>query len=278
MDLDAALRAADYVPRVAELIALRSVQAARPNGIRAVLLEGPAGAGKTALSEAYARATGARYVYALLHCWSDDQDLFRGVDVVAAVSGDAAHVEQPGVLAVAAEASQAGPTVLCLDEIDKCHERTEGLLLDVLQSGRVPVRPGKQLEARKEHLVVFITSNGTRPLGDALLRRVRRVRMQPLAVDVLDRLAAERSGAPVGVVKHASRAARAVAAAEGNHALSVQEIAHFAGDAWRVAESVEDVRELLGQWAVRTEIGVVAARQAQLAPFWGEIVAARRRR
>jgi len=274
------LHDADYLARPAELLALRAVEAAHQgpaSALRALLLEGAPGCGKTALAEAYAKACGARYVYALLHQWTDDQELFRGVNVVAAVAGDAARVEQPGVLAVAAQASLEGPTVLCLDEVDKCQERTEGLLLDVLQTGRVPVRPGEYLQADAARLVVFVTSNGQRPLGDAFLRRVRRVRMQPLPVDTADKLVMARAAVPAGIAKLASKAARAVALGEGTEALSVQEIAHFAADVWRVAESADDVRLLLAQWAARTDRGAALAQKADIAPLWGEVVAARRR-
>jgi MoxR-like ATPase len=258
------------------LLALRAVEAQGPNGVRALLLEGPPGAGKTALAEAYASARGARLVFALLHTWSDDQELCCGVDVAAAVEGDASRVRQDGVLAVAARASHEGLVVLCLDEIDKTQERTEALLLDFLQTGRVPVRPGEQIQACAANLVVCLTSNGQRDLSDALLRRVRRVRMQPLPAETVDRLVRERTGVPASVATHARKVAWAVAEAEGNSVLSLQEVCSVARDCWTVAESVADVREILAQCAARTEQGATAARKAQVGSLWGEITAARR--
>ncbi len=266
------LRRAGYEPRREELIALQALEGA--TGVRALLLEGPPGSGKTALAEAYASASGARLVYALLHSWSDDQELFRGVDVVAAVAGDAERVAQPGVLAVAAAASHDGNVVLVLDELDKAPERVESLLLDVLQTGRVPVRPGEHIAMRLDRVTVLATSNGARPHTDALLRRVRRVRMRPLPIETLDRLVAERAGAPAHIARLASRVARECARLEGTEAISLQEIAMFARDAWAVASNVEDLRILLAQTICR--VSDAAAGKVDLAPLWGEINAARR--
>lgn len=270
------LRAAGYEPRLPEEIALRAI-AAQTSGARVLLCEGPPGCGKTALAQAYAQATRAAYLYALLHSWTDDQELFVGVDVAAAVAGDAARVHRSGIIALAAEASHRGHVVLCLDELDKAPDRVEGLLLDMLQTGRVPVRPGEQVQARLDRLTVIVTSNGQRQLGDAFLRRCRRVWMSPLPVDVLDRLVEERAGVPRGVARLASKAARAVAVAEGNPSLSLQEIAAFAADAWVVAQTIQELRELLAQHAARTAEGAATARRAGGEALWGEIAALRRR-
>ena len=266
-----------YEARPGELLALRAVEAQRTKGLRAMLLEGPPGAGKTFLAEAYARARNSQLVFALLHTWSDDQELCSGIDVAAAVEGAADRVRQDGVLAVAARASHKGLVVLCLDEVDKTQERTEALLLDFLQTGRVPIRPGEQLQANTANLVVFLTSNGQRDLSDAFLRRVRRVRMRPLPSEVVDRLVAERAKVPESLASHARKAATTVAEAEGNSALSLQEITQLAADCWSVAESASDVRELLAQLAARTDRGAASARKAKVGALWGEIVAARRR-
>lgn len=269
------LAAHGYEPRPEEAAAVRAML--RPNGsIRAALLEGPPGCGKTALAEAVASALSARLVYAMLHSWSDDQELFSGVDVAAAVEGDAARVRQPGVLAIAAEASANGLCVVCLDEVDKVQERTENLLLDFLQTGRVPVRPGLHLAARPENLLVFLTSNGQRDLSDALLRRVRRVRMRPLPTDTVVRLVAARAGVSVGFARCLVKAARAVAESESNANLSLQEMCHLAGDIWHVAGDIAEAREYLAQWAARTAAGAQAARKADLAPAWAEVITARR--
>lgn len=264
-----------YVMRDAERIALAAMRKAN-GSIRAALLEGPPGCGKTAFAAHAAEVLGGTLVYHLMHSWSDDQELCCGIDVAAAVEGDGSRVRQHGVLAIAAEKSQAGHlVVLCLDEIDKVQERTENLLLDFLQTGRVPIRPGVHIQAKPANLLVFLTSNGQRELSDALLRRVRRVRMRPLDADTMCRLAAESSGAPMGVVRCLCKAAMPIAQAD-SAVLSVQELSHLAGDVWSSAQSPAEVRELLAQWAARGKAGAEAARNADIAPAWAEVMKSRR--
>ncbi len=59
-------------------LAIRALLTQRSGGARALLVEGAPGTGKTALTEAVARATGAPIIYALLHSWSGADDLFVG--------------------------------------------------------------------------------------------------------------------------------------------------------------------------------------------------------
>jgi MoxR-like ATPase len=211
-----------------------------------------------------------------MHAWSDDQELFCGVDVAAAVAGEANHVRQEGVLARAATASQTGMTVLCLDEVDKVQERTENLLLDFLQTGRVPVQPGVQIQANCSNLVVFLTSNETRQLSDPILRRVRRVRMKPLPTRVVVELVIKRAKVHAGLAKLVVRLGIDIGKAEMNH-LSVQEFTNASRDLAGTTESVEDVREVLSQWLARTDRGTSVIKSSQVATaIWAEVLHARR--
>jgi len=275
--LEKQLLSVGYEARREELLALAGALQAQGGGARALLLEGPPGCGKTAMAESTAKALDAPLVYHLLHSWSGDDDLFVGVDVAAAVAGDSEHVRQDGVLAVAARLSQTHDrVVVCLDEIDKAPERVEALLLDWLQSGRVPVRPGEHLTTQLDRVVIVLTSNGARPLGDALLRRCRRVQMRPLPEDTCVRLISERAHVPQGIARLTWRAMRALAQAEDT-VLSVQEGTRCAEELCAIAENVADVRSILSGWAARTNEGHRAAVAANVSTLWGEIIASRRR-
>jgi MoxR-like ATPase len=178
--------------------------------------------------------------------------------------------------------SQEGRVVLLLDEIDKTMERTEALLLDWLQSGRVPIQPGVHLQTNLENVLVIATSNEQRDLTDAGTRRFCRVVMNPLDVKTQVALIHQRSGVDLGICKVLWKAARFVAAHEGNNALSIQEGIRLISAAFFLAESEKDVRIFLSQWAARTQKGrdMVANNQGdefskQSSAAWSEICRAR---
>ncbi|WP_189685966.1 AAA family ATPase [Pseudorhodoferax aquiterrae] len=165
-----------------------------------VLIEGPAGVGKTELAVSAARAL--QFELLRLQCYEgldDSKALYEwkygkqllytqilkekiGLLVDAADSLDGAFKKlagfqdlffsrdflEPRPLLQAME--QPGGSVLLIDEIDKSEESFEALLLEVLADYQVTIPEIGTIRAEVPPLVI-LTSNNTRELGDALKRR-----------------------------------------------------------------------------------------------------------
>jgi MoxR-like ATPase len=279
-NIEDALRATGYYPRPGDVLFLKVLLQPGSGRIRAGLISGPPGVGKTSLGRALARALRGEEIYFLCHHWVTEEDLFLRVDParVAALAGGLAEGRpedawRPGVLLRAALASQRGPVVLIIDEIDKAPERVDALLLDFLQTGQVVGPFGERWAAHPENLVVILTDNGLRPLAEPLLRRVFRYRMGFLPPEVEADLIRKQTGAPAPL-------ARAVVAlmskirAEGGSSPSLQEGVGLAA-AMAVAGSAADVALLIRGFLLKTPEdeealgGEEGIRQAAAA-LWGE--------
>ncbi|RYJ07187.1 MAG: MoxR family ATPase, partial [Actinomycetales bacterium] len=149
-----------------------------------LLVEGPAGVGKTELSRAVAEASEAELVRLqcyegvdearALYEWNHAKQLLR-ITAGRDESWDEARTDifseefllpRPLLTAIRNE----HPTVLLIDETDKADVEIEGLLLEVLGDFQVTVPELGTIVAKQRPFVV-LTSNATRELSEALRRR-----------------------------------------------------------------------------------------------------------
>jgi len=150
-----------------------------------LLVEGPAGVGKTELAKAIARATGAELIRLqcyegldearALYEWNYKLQLLRiqsgGSDDSWESTRDDIFSEEflltrPLLTAIRRDE----PTVLLIDEVDKTDVEVEGLLLEVLSDFQVTIPELGTIAAVRRPLVV-LTSNATRELSEAVRRR-----------------------------------------------------------------------------------------------------------
>jgi MoxR-like ATPase len=152
-----------------------------------VLVEGPAGVGKTELAKAIAEVTGARLIRLqcyegldeakALYEWNYKKQLLRiqvdkghdseWEDVESDIFSEPFLLTRPLLEAI----RSTEPVVLLIDEVDRVEIETEALLLEVLSDFQVSIPELGTIVGNQQRPIVLLTSNNTRELSEALKRR-----------------------------------------------------------------------------------------------------------
>ncbi len=180
-EVAAGLSAVGYLPSESTaLVAYLATKLGKP-----VLVEGPAGVGKTELAKALGRYLDRELIRLqcyegldeakALYEWNYRKQLLRiqaeatdaGWEAVQQdIFGEEFLLARPLMSAIASEQ----PVVLLIDEIDKTDQEFEAMLLEVLSDFQISI-PELGKVSSTTHPVVLLTSNNSRELTEALKRR-----------------------------------------------------------------------------------------------------------
>jgi MoxR-like ATPase len=233
-----------------------------------LLVEGPAGTGKTELAKALAAATGSELIRLqcyegldearALYEWNYKKQLLRiqasqgtdGADWNAVhddIFGEEFLLSRPLLTAI----RRTEPTVLLIDETDKADVEVEGLLLEVLSDFQVTIPELGTVAATRRPMVV-LTSNATRELSEALKRRCLYLALDyPSAEREREIVLSRVPDLAPGLAEQLVRTVRALRALELKKSPSISETLDWA------QTLLELGLDTLDEEAVRSTLGVV---------------------
>jgi MoxR-like ATPase len=233
-----------------------------------LLVEGPAGTGKTELAKALAAATGSELIRLqcyegldearALYEWNYKKQLLRiqaaqgtgGADWDSLhddVFGEEFLLSRPLLTAI----RRSEPTVLLIDETDKADVEVEGLLLEVLSDFQVTIPELGTVTAVRRPMVV-LTSNATRELSEALKRRCLYLALDyPSAEREREIVLSRVPDLAPGLAEQLVRTVRALRALELKKSPSISETLDWA------QTLLELGLDTLDEPAVRSTLGVV---------------------
>jgi MoxR-like ATPase len=233
-----------------------------------LLVEGPAGTGKTELAKALAAATDAELIRLqcyegldearALYEWNYKKQLLRiqaaqgtdGADwdtVHDDIFGEEFLLSRPLLTAI----RRSEPTVLLVDETDKADVEVEGLLLEVLSDFQVTIPELGTVAAVRRPMVV-LTSNATRELSEALKRRCLYLALDyPSAEREREIVLSRVPDLAPGLAEQLVRTIRALRAMELKKSPSISETLDWA------QTLLELGLDTLDETAVRSTLGVV---------------------
>ncbi|HRY12069.1 MAG TPA: MoxR family ATPase [Syntrophomonadaceae bacterium] len=151
-----------------------------------VLVEGPAGVGKTAIAQAFSQVTQLplirlqcyegldeakalyewNYKRQLLHIQAVANKNLSVQQIEEDIFSDSFLLTRPLLKSITSDS----PTVLLIDEIDKVDFEFEAMLLELLSEFQITIPEIGTVRAQHQPFV-FLTSNATRELSEALKRR-----------------------------------------------------------------------------------------------------------